>query len=91
MQGASETIAEVTGVRPHTCPWWSPEVPLVQEVMSVHAALANDVGFTLDLASLPSRVAEGVRVYTIALARSRNERDARKAQERRDKRGGADV
>lgn len=63
-----------------SCPWWSFEEPIVREVLTVHSALVNDVaGATLDIAAMPARVADGLRLYTIALARSRNERDARKA------------
>lgn len=85
VEGASEAIEEVTGERPQTCPWWSVESALVREVMGVHAAIVHEVAAaTLDMEALPNRVAEGVRVYTMALARSRNERDARRTAARRD-------
>lgn len=87
VDAASDAIEEVTGTRPHTCPWWAAEVPLVREVMQVHAAIVHEIAaVALDVESIPNRVAEGVRVYTLALARSRNERDERRREAAKDRR-----
>ena len=72
-----------------TCPWWSFEEPIVRDVLTVHTALVNGVAdVTLDMAAMPARVADGLRLYTLSLARSRNERDERK---REAMKGGGDV
>lgn len=79
VEGAADVIQEVTGARPTACPWWSVEEPIVREVLALHAAMLDEVAaVAIDMQAIPNRVADGLRVYRRALARSSNELAARK-------------